>query len=432
MTSKTFKLRNYQVELAKRGYALLKQYGFAYNISQERVGKTASTLYLIELTIRQKCLFLTKKAAVPDIQDTITKMTEAGLLNKHVVVTNYESVHKLDPTFKPDIAILDEAHHALSGYPKPGKILQLVHSIVYGLPIVYMSATPHSETYSQIYHQLVLSKWSPFRDRNNFYDWHREYGIPKTTYLGRRAIPNYKVTQEERLKKLLDPYFYGMTREEAGFTEEAEDKKHYITLTPTTVEYLRQVNKDKVLRIGGYESMIESVGAEMQKNYQLEGGTVKIQTGVEFTGRTVMEEGVAVKQTRPVYVNLFTGTTEKIDHIKEVWGDSPDVVIMYNYINEGLLLNQHFSKALILQADRFAEGISLKDKKHLIIYSMSWRTSKYIQRRNRQADLTRKTPIIVHYLLVKDNISEYIYDCVAVKQSNFTERIYGIMKKGRQ
>ena len=405
-----FKLRDYQVSMAHTGYGLLKAHGFAYNTSEERVGKTASTLYLIQLTTRTSCLILTKKAAVPDIQKTIDLMTLAGILTKRFYVTNYESAHKIPADFTPDIAILDEAHHGLSAYPKPSKMLLAVGKIVWELPLVYMSATPYSESYSQIYHQLRLSTWSPFASWVNFYKWHTEWGIPQTIYLGRRSVPGYKMTQEERIKAVLAPYFYGMTRKEAGFTEEAEDEKHFVELEEVTLDRLNTLKRDSVLDIGGYEVLIESVGAEMQKSYQLEGGTLKIQTGI--------------KDDKPTFTNLFTGPTEKIDYIKDTWGDTNQLVIMYNYINEGLLLRNHFQHAEILQADKYAEGISLKHKKHLVIYSMSWRTSKHIQRRNRQADLDRKTPIIVGYLLCKDQLSEDIYNCVVEKKHNFNQRIY--------
>ena len=352
-------------------------------------------------------------------------MTDAGLLTKNFEVINYESVHKI--TMKPDTAILDEAHHALSGYPKPGKVMLKVASIVWGLPIVYMSATPHSESFSQLYHQLRMSMWSPFAAYENFFIWHREFGIPDVVYLGRRSVPSYKKTQEERLKLIFDPYCYGITRSEVGFKHEPIDEIHHVELLDYTTQHLNNLQQHSATVMGDYDIICESIGAELQKRYQLEGGTMKIQVGVQQM-KGLDSEGK--KRYKPVYQNIFTGNTEKIDHIKQTWGDTADMVIMYNYKNEELLLKQHFKYALIRQADKFAEGVSFKDYKHLIIYSMSWRTSKYIQRRSRQADLERDEPIVVHYLLVKDAMSEDIYDCVANKRVNFNKRVYESYYKG--
>lgn len=411
-----FILRPIQKTMAEKGLAILKKYGLAYNVSEERTGKTASTLYLVELTIRKKLLVVTKKAAIDDFKTTIIKMQQAGLFTKEVEVINYESLHKIK--IKPDIIIFDEAHHSLGSYPKPSKTLQTALSISWGLPIIYMSATPHSESYAQLYHQLRLSQWSPFVSHPNFYDWFRTYGVPEVVYLGKRTVPSYKTIREDLVKPIFDCYSYGVTRQECGFTQEAEDVPLFVELDEQTVSWLKDLATDKSTLIDGKRVLAQSISAELQKKHQIEGGTIKLVTGQREVQHR--DGSVSYKDT---YESFNTGNTEKIDYIKKYWKDDKDLVIMYHYQQEEQLLKEHFSEARILQADRFAEGISLMDAEHLIVYSMSWRTSKYIQRRSRQADLQREKPIKVYYLLVRDEMSHMVYDCVAVKRENFTARM---------
>ena len=399
-------LRPHQLEWADRAYKILSENAIVYNTSLERTGKTLSSIRLVELTTRQRCLVLTKKAAIPDWHTAIDGYAHG----KEFQVTNYESIHKVEPgSF--DIVILDEAHHALSKYPKPSKTFLKVAKLVYGLPLIYLSATPHAETFSQLYHQLRLSPWSPFAAYTNFYKWHKEYGVENIVYLAGRAMKQYNLTDEERIKPIFSKISLGVTRKEIGFEHEANDVRHTITLNPNTWELVNTISKDRVMEVQGYEVLAETVGSMLQKMYQIEGGTLKIEDGM-------------INETTKKYVSVSLGNTEKIDYIKEHWGDSDDTVIMYNYKQEEILLRAHFQHALIRQADRFAEGVSYKDKEHLVIYSMSWRTSKYIQRRNRQADMERTTPIHVHYLLVADGISEKIYDAVVEKNENFNGRYY--------
>ena len=398
--------RDYQLAQAEIGYKLLQKFGLAYNTSQERVGKSLSTLLIVEKSSRSKCLIVTKKAAMPDWKDLIKAYPIAG---KQFEVINYESIHKIN--MAPDIVVLDEAHHALSKYPKPSKTFLKVAEVCYGLPLLYLSATPHAETTAQLYHQLRLSAWSPFGKYKNFYKFHEEYGISYMQYLGSRQIKMYDRMQEDRVMDLFQPLTFGLTRKAVGFEHEPTNKIHNITLNEETGKSYTTFSKDLVMEIEGEEMIAETAGALLQKLSQMVGGTMKVEVGMK-------------SPTQKEYKTFWLGNTEKIDYIKDTWGDTEDMVIMYQYKEEEHLLNHHFKKARVLQGDRFAEGISLKHIENLIIYSMSWRTSKYIQRRARQADLERTTPIIVNYVLTEDKVDRMIYEAVVEKGVNFNGRYF--------
>ena len=50
--------------------------------------------------------------------------------------------------------------------------------------------------------------------------------------------------------------------------------------------------------------------------------------------------------------------------------------------------------------------------------------NKHIQRRARQANKNRDRHINVHFLLVKDGLSEATYESVAIKRENFTKNSF--------
>jgi hypothetical protein len=81
-------------------------------------------------------------------------------------------------------------------------------------------------------------------------------------------------------------------------------------------------------------------------------------------------------------------------------------------------------QALVLSAYRFADVVELSHIENLIIYSMDFSTARFTQRRARQANMKRKTPIKVHFYFAKGSMSEEVYNTVAKKHTNFTKDSY--------
>ena len=148
--------------------------------------------------------------------------------------------------------------------------------------------------------------------------------------------------------------------------------------------------------------------------HMLEGGVAK---GTEMVLNS-KDEPVP----KPLYFVL--PNREKIDFILEHFGDNENVAIMYNYIAEGMKLNNAFKHAKILQATSYAEGIDLHKTEHLIIYSQDFSTARHTQRRARQANLFRELPITVHYLLVHKGISSEVYKTVSINKVNYVDCLF--------
>lgn len=386
---------DYQIQIAKKAFAILKENGLAYLAMEERTGKSLTALLVCEQSnVLKEVLIVTKKKALPGWQNTLDNYE----IKKSYTLINYESLHKLEGK-KFDFVIIDESHYALGSYPKQSKTFKMLIDYTWGVPLLYLSATPNAESYSQLYHQFALSKWSPFKEFRNFYDWHRTYGIPHTEHISGRLIQKYNYTKEEEIKNATRHLFISFTRAELGFAVEPKDCITFVQPTSRTLHLMKTLKKDSILH--EYEYVCESPAKEMVGLHQIEGGTLKLENE-----------------------SIFLGNTEKIDYIKQTYGDTNDLVIMYNYVAEGDLLKAHFKNALILQGTAFAEGVDLSTYKHLVIYSMNFSASKFIQRRARQCNKNRTEPIEVDFVLMKGCVSEMAYKAIVKDKLSFTQSYY--------
>lgn len=385
----------HQIDISRQALDILRKHMIVYLAMQERTGKTLTSILICEQTKCNNILVITKKKALVGWIDTLSKYTH----NKTYECINYESLHKC--TFKPDLVIIDEAHSNLGAYPKVGKTWKEVFKFTKGKPIIYLSATPSAQTYAQLYHQFKLSSWSPWIKYPSFYNWHKDYGIENIIYLGGRQIKQYNEVKSEKVMKDVEHLFISYTRTELGFEHEPNDILHYIDLSSEIREYYNKLLKDRVATIASTEVIADTVMALRTKLHQIEGSTLKQEDK-----------------------NIFLYKIDKIDYILKTWGDSKDLVIFYQYQNELSLLKQTFKSATILQGTSFAEGVDLSMYETCVVYSMDFSTAKYTQRRARQCNMKRDTPIDFHFLLVKGAISEQVYQTVAVNRTNFVDSYF--------
>lgn len=398
-------LRKHQEELLSRCIDVLREHKLCYLSAEERVGKTLPAIMAAyHLSEGGAVLILTKKKALDGWCETINSLKINP--TRFCFIINYERVKNLLPSYENSFSfvILDEAHHALSAYPKPSKTAQLVQKLIYKSPyVLFLSATPHAESYSQIFHQLNVSQHSPFDGYRDFYKWFAEFGRPQFKWVGPRQIAMYNEINSELLLPEIKHLFVTMTREQAGFEEDPEDSLHYVEPSEFLKSKYAEAERLRIIRLEDERVLeLDTPSRLLFSLHQMEGGTIK------------------VSETE----SLELGNTEKIDYIKKMWGDKEDTVIFYNYIAEGKLLRKSFQNTLILQGTSFAEGVDLSNYAHLVIFSQNFSASKYIQRRARQCNFNRKDPIKVHFLLMKNWVSDQCYDCVSSKYKNFTFKLY--------
>ena len=383
-----------QVELARRGLIILREHMMVYLACEERTGKTLASILMAEDLDIKSVLVLTKKNALKGWNETLSAYPH----KKKYTVTNY---HQAKNCARHDLLILDEAHNYISGFPKQSAMNIAVKCLSQRVPIIYISATPHAQGYSMLYHQFSLSSWSPWRTYSTFYSWFHTYGIPDHAWFHGRQVPIYNKTKQDLVIACCQHLFITATRKQLGFKHEPKDKLHYLDLKQGTMDVYNELMKDKYLLVNGHELIADTSMRLRAALHMLEGGALKVDGNF-----------------------IVMPNHEKIDYIKKQWGDNEHVAIYYQYIAEGIKLRKHFKKAMILQATSFAEGIDLAHVDNLVIYSQDWSTARHTQRRARQAASHRDKPITVHFLLVKKAISDQVYNTVSINKTNFVDSVF--------
>lgn len=383
-----------QAEIAIKAYKVLRENLIVYISGEERVGKTLSAILVAEMCQNvERVAVLTTAKALDGWLETLANYNASVTID----VTTHGKPHELHGEYQ--LVILDEAHKNFSAVPKKSKTWGKVREVTYKLPIIYLSATPHPQGYQQLYHQFALSDWSPWKKYKDFYRWFDVYGVPSTTWMHNREVASYTSTKEKKIKAETDHLFVTKTRKEAGFKHEPKDKIHYIELGDLTKEAYNYLMKHKMLQFKNDEVLVCDHPSKYRASLaMIEGGTMKL---------------------KDKYFNL--SNREKIDYILETWGDTDQLCIFYNYKQEEHKLKEVFKHAHILQASAYAEGVDLSMYETLVVYSQNFSTGQYSQRRARQANMARDTPITVHFLLVKNAVSEQCYECVAHNKQNFVD-----------
>ena len=385
----------HQVEIAQDAYSRLQDYGLVYLALEERTGKTLTAILVAEESKAQHILVVTKKNALPGWQEHLGSYPVA----KQYELINYHSLHKIKRHF--DLVILDEAHNYVSSFPKPSKTWKTVRKFTTNKPIIYLSATPYAQGPAWLFPQLALSDRSPWRSYKSYYEWFSHYGVPKSLWINMREVKQYTSVKDNEVLADCNHLFITKTRQELGFEFEPRDELHTVSLSAETKSLINRINSDRVCDMDGLRLVCDSIMKLRTALHMIEGGVAKIDDKY-----------------------LILDNTEKIQYIKETWGDSSEMAIMHNYVAEETKLKAHFQNAAILQATRYAEGVDLSHFKHLIIYSQDFSTARHTQRRARQANKKRAEEITVHYLLVKGGISEQVYEAVSVNKQNYVDSLY--------
>lgn len=411
------KPKPHQIALAKEGIKVIKENALVYLGSEERTGKTITAILIAEAINVETILVITKKKALKGWKETLAEFYH----KKPFRVINYHQVKNTQLNY--DLIILDEAHNYISCFPKRTPLWNEVKKLTLGKPIIYISATPHAQGYHLLYNQLALSSWSPWAKYSTFYEWFGEYGLGKKKKIGSRYVNDYTKVADEIIEDEVKHLFVTKTRKELNFEHEPKDILHYVELTDTTKNQYNYMLKKKVIELKDTLLLLDTPMKLRTSLHMLEGGIAKNtvysnsfdKTNVVYSYKEKIDE----EYIYHVYYEL--NNKEKIDYIIDTWGDSKNVAIMYNYKGEMFKLKKYLKNASFFQSTSDAEGTDLSMYEHLIIYSQTFSTAQHTQRRARQANMNRKTPINVHYLLVKKAISAQVYKTVSINKTNYVD-----------
>jgi len=397
------KFRDYQEDIISKGTDIIKSHRFLYLAMEVRTGKTLTSLGICQSLGVKSVLFITKKKAISSIQN------DYDLLNPsfNIVVTNYESLHKVNPSGW-DVVICDEAH-GMGAFPKPSGRAKNVKSIIFRCNpyVILLSGTPTPEAYSQMYHQVYFIPNNPFNKYRNFYQFAGDYiGVSKKK-IGGMYINDYS----KGSKKILDhmsPYTINFSQKDAGFLVDTTEHVLEVELKESTRSLITKLKKDLVVE-GESEVMLADTAVKlMTKVHQLCSGTVKFEIFesmvLDYSKAEFIKEKFKGKK-----VGIFYKFKEELNAMKEVFGDD---------ICQDLECFNSTDKNIALQIVSGREGISLREADCLVYYNIDFSATSYWQSRDRMTTKERLKNNI-YWVFSKNGIEREIYKAV-IKKKDYT------------
>lgn len=401
-------LRDYQKQIAGQACDLLRNFGMAYLCMEVRCGKTLTSFEAARLYGAKRVLFVTKLKAISSIQ----KDFEGSGKHFSLYVTNYDQLSKVEAGW--DLVVIDEAH-SIGAFPKPSLRAKELKRICRGTPIIYLSGTPSPESYSQLYHQFWVSDFSPWKEYQTFYAWHRQYGIEASKYIYNRRIADYTKTKPSA-REYFDQVKISYTQEQAGFEAMVEEEILWVPMSAKIKWSIDRLRKNKLFTTkDGQTVLADTAVKEMQKIHQCCSGTVKAECG----------EAIVFDNTKSLF-------------IKEQFAGKK-IAIFYKYVAEAYQLRYDFAGRItedpiafnqaggdavfISQIQSGREGINLSSADALVMYNIDFSATSYWQARARIQTLDRKEPAKVYWIFTRGGIEGKIYEMVC-KKKDFTTQHY--------
>jgi len=399
-----FELRDYQINIIKQGTEIVKKFGFVYLAMEVRCGKTLTSLGIASNISTNNVLFLTKKKAISSIQRDYEML--APLYD--LTVTNYESLHKIDPDMHWDLIICDEAH-GMGAFPKPSnRAIQVKELISYHKPyVILLSGTPTPESYSQMYHQVYGIPKNPFIEFKTFYKFCSKFVKVKTKIINGLSMNDYS----DGLETIIDemkPFTINYTQKEAGFIAETTEEIFEVELKESTYKLINKLKRDLIVE--GKEEVIlgDTPVKLMSKVHQLCSGTVKFESGKSMVLDTTKAEFIK-EQWEGCKIGIFYKFKEELVALQQIFGD--ELTTDLDEFN-----STHKNIALQIVSGR--EGISLKKAEYLVYYNIDFSATSYWQSKDRMTTKDRPNNEIF-WIFSKNGIEHDIYKAVT-KKKDFT------------
>jgi len=395
-------LRDYQKEISFGGFEILNKYGLVYLSMEVRTGKTATALEIANLHNAKNVLFLTKKKAISSIQNDYKDFGYEGKFN--LTIINDESMHLMNDIF--DFAIHDE-HHRFGAFPKPNKAAKLFKEKYGKLPMIFLSGTPHPESYSQVFNQFWV-KFGFWKSHINFYKWFAEYGVEKQKHLGYATVNDYTELNTKGLdlvKKMQNLLFISYTQKQSGFNASVNKKILYCDMLPETNELRKVLLKKLFINLMDKEVIADTAVKLQNKIHQLSSGSViaedKAVLIIDYSKAEFIKEYFKGKK-----LAIFYFFQAEYDILKKVFGDS---------LTNDLEMFNTTDKHIALQQISGAEGISLAKADVLIFYNFGFSNVKFTQAIDRLTTIDRKEND-VYFIFGKGGIEEKIYQRLELKK----------------
>ena len=394
------KLRDYQQRDVDKGSEILRKHKLLYLMAEVRTGKTATAL-----TIGcdfENVLFVTKLKAIGSIVSDFKKLG----YTYNLTTINYESLHKLERT-EYDLIIIDEAHR-LGGYPKKPKALVEIKKLKCNYH-VFLSGTPCPESWSQIFHQLYVSKHNPFKQYASFYKWAKDYvDVQKKRIAHGLEINDYSAAKIELIKEKVKDIIITRTQVETGFKSVIEDKILTIPMKPITYTIAKALLKDNIVQGNSGVILADTAVKLQQKLHQVYSGTVKLEDGSSVILDISKAEYIK-ERFKGQTIAIFYKYKEEYNLIKQVFNDE-----ITNDISESKERNINICG----QIQSIREGVNLSHCDSIVFLNIDFSNVSYKQARDRMNGLDRLKND-VYFVFAERGIEKKIYRTVTVDKKKY-------------
>ena len=397
-------IRDYQLSISIRAWNKLALYKIVYIAAEVRTGKTIMALNTAKLHGAKNVLFLTKKKAITSIENDYKAMG----YDYQLTVINNESIHKIKGNY--DLLISDE-HHRNGAFPKPNKITKYIKNHYSHLPMIFLSGTPHPESYSQIFHQFYVSNYSPFTEKN-FYRWADKYVNKKTLYVSYGEAIDYSNANKDLIYKVIANYMITFTQEQAGFTSKVNENVLRVKLKQSTYNLIDLLQNDLIIQ-GKEEVVLADTPTKLlTKLHQLYSGTIKFESGNSKVIDYSKAEFI-YKKFFGQKIGIFYKFKEEYNALKFIYGD---------LLTTELAEFDNSDKCIALQIVSGREGISLRNAEFLVYYNIDFSAVSYWQSRDRLTTMNRLSND-VYWIFSENGIEDKIYKAVLNKK-DYTTKIF--------
>tara|TARA_R110002020_G_scaffold31694_7_gene98451 strand:+ start:6123 stop:7367 length:1245 start_codon:yes stop_codon:yes gene_type:complete len=397
------KYRDYQLDIINKGTKIINEYGLVYLAMEVRTGKTLTALGICEKMGVKRVLFLTKKKAIPSIKHDYELLSP----NFELRVINYESSHKIDLGFYPEVIIADESH-GCGSFPKPSKRAKLLKADIktWAAKVILMSGTPTPESFSQMYHQVYGCPNNPFKHYKNFYAFANDYVNKKTKYLGSHQVIDYS-NASNNVIKAMEKYTINYTQKAAGFKSTIEEEILTVPMNSLTYNLCNRLKRDRVID-GENETILADTGVKlMQKLHQMYSGTIIFESKKSMVLDTSKADFIK-KKFAGKKIGIFYKFKAELEVLKKVYADK--LCLELDDFNTG-----NFD-VIALQIVSGREGISLRKADYIVYYNIDFSATSYWQSRDR---MTTKDRLYnkVYWVFSQGGIEHRIYNAVLNKRS---------------
>ena len=396
-------LRDYQERISNEAVATLREHGLVYLAMEPRTGKTLTAFATAFKYGAKTLLFVTKKKAKADI---MAQVLDSGYEYERIDVTNYEQLHNYESIY--DLIIIDEAH-VIGAFPTPSLRTKELKRICNGKPIIFLSGSPSPESFSQLYHQMWVSSFSPFKDYKNFYAWAKDYVDIRQKYLYGKTINDYSCGKQEAIEKATNHLFIALTQEQAGFTELVKENILYVDMEPSTYKFADRLRIDKVVTNKEGASVLADTAVKlMQKLHQVYSGTIIIDEPemkgkvFDYTKAEFIKQRFAGQK-----IAIFYKFKAEAMALRWVLGKVYDDPMEFNNADSGVFISQIVSGR---------EGIRLDTADALIMYNIDFSATSYWQSRARIQTKDRVKEAQLYWIFARGGIEDKIYKAVMDKR----------------